>query len=326
METSTGIWTRILGICENISFWMILVATALLPILFIPSYFFPAQNARAFLFVGVAAFSLFTLLLKFIVERKITVQKSYATWIFVILALVAVVSSYFSGAFGMSFIGDGADIGTSSFLLAFAAILLAMPQFFAEKKKIFYFYFAFLLSFAILAIFHILRLALGSNFLSFGILTDPASTIAGNWNDIAVFSGVAALFSLVGIETKAFGGFMRVFLYVIFPASLILLAVVNFFIGWIILASLSFLLALYFFFSGMPQADGTVRRNIPLLPLILLAVSLGFVFAGSALGGAISSHFGIFQIEAHPLWSTTIAIAKPVVASARTAFPMSGRS
>ena len=311
METTSTIWTKIYGVLEKISFIAVLATVALLPILFLSSSYFPSQNVRALLFVGTAALCVFTLLFKFILDGKVSIQKSPATWIFVLLALFGVVSSYFSTSFGSSFIGDGAEIGTSSFLLAFAGILLAMPAFFAEKKRIFYFYFAFLFSFAALAIFQILRLVAGPSFLSFGVFTSASSSIAGNWNDVAIIAAVAALFSAIGLEIKAFGGILRGILYAVFPIALILLVVVNFSLGWIALAVLALLLSLYSYFFMTPK-EGT-GRSIPLFALILLVVSIVFVFAGTAIGGKISSVFNIFQVEAHPLWATTLSIAIPVV-------------
>lgn len=309
MENAPSMWTKIYRFFEKLSFVAIVATVALLPILFIPSYSYPAQNVRALLFVGTAVLCVFTLIFRFILERKISIQKSPATWVFVVLALFAVVSSLLSSSFGSSFVGDGAEIGTSSYLLAFAAILLAMPAFFAEKKRVFYFYFAFLFSFVVLAVFHGIRLIAGPNFLSFGILTMANATLAGNWNDVAILAGAAALFSIIGLEIKAFGGFLRGLLYAVFPLSLILLAVVNFSIGWTILTLLSLFLSIYFF--AVPK-DGT-GRSVPLFAGILLVVSVTFVLAGGLIGTKISSFFNISQVEAHPLWSTTLSVATPVL-------------
>ena len=311
---------------ERIAAAVLLLLAFLLPVFFIPSVAFPFQLSKSLLLslAVLLAFSLFV-----IARLRDGAFALPASPLFVALGAVLslfVLSGLLSGSIVPSLLGAGFEVGTAHNLLILSLLVFLVSLLFRKPEQIFNGYLAFLASFFLIAFFHLLRLALGPDFLSAGVFVETVANTIGKWNDLGIFFGAAALLSLVTVELLSLNRLFRLLLYGALGVSLFFLALVNFGTLWFVLGlfSLVFLVYLISFNSprslvGSPasapwhekeESKAAPLRRIPLPSLFVLLVSVLFILAGTTIGRSLSSAFGISQLEARPSWSATFDVAR----------------
>ncbi len=308
---------------ERIAGRILVLLVFFLPLFFIPSAVFPFQGGKT-LFVSLAVIAVFSL---FVIARlkdgEFELPQSPLLIALGVLVALSALSGFFSGSLGQSFAGRGFEVGTVANVLILSLLLFLVPLLIRSQERIFSCYLAFLSAAGFLALFHLLRFAFGPDFLSFGIFTDVAANTVGKWNDLAVFFGASALFSLVTIELISLSRFFKALILGLFIASLFFLAVINFGPVWFALGLFSLVFLVYLISFGVGEAgsppeavsgilDAPTRRprRLPIPSLSTLLVSVVFVLGGATLSAPLSSRLGISQVEARPSWSATFAVAK----------------
>lgn len=318
------------GWLENIAFIILLSVLFLLPIFFIPSASFPFQFSKMFLL------SLFVLVPfacwilarlkdgKFVLPATVIIIAAAGT------LLAAMISGLFSGAVGWSFSGQFLDLGTVGSMAVLFLLMFLVPIVFCSKDRVFYAYIVFFSAFFLIAVFQILRLIFGADFLSFGIFTDMTSNTLGKWNDLGIFFGIGAVLSLITIELISLSRFFKILSYTALVVSLFFLALVNFTPVWYILGIFSLIFLVYVIsfdksegaaaLSSVSSLDeepavSSGLRKVPLTSLVILVISLVFILGGDQIGSALANKLNITQIEARPSWAATLAVAKSVMAN-----------
>src|SRR3989344_2884708 len=302
---------------EKISFLILSVFLVILPFFFIPSRFFPYQLGKGLL-ISVAILVIFIVyLISIIKEGKITIPNNLFFLSVIIIPIVFLLSTLINGNFSRGFLGLPFEAGTTVFLLLGALLLFLTSQLFKSNEKIFYAYLAFFASFAIVALFQLIRIFAGASALSFGIFTNSASNLIGNWNDLAVFFGASTLLSIITLEMLPIDKRVRVISYFVFFLSLIFLCVVNFSTIWVILAIFAAIILIYLFlFDSKKNTSSTdfqekkPKRKISYTSILLLALSLLFIFFGTTLGDKISKTAKITNLEVRPSWTSTFQVVK----------------
>jgi len=205
-----------------------------------------------------------------------------------------------------------------------------------SRQKVFLIYSSVFLSFAIIAIYQLLRLFIGPEFLSFGIFRTTTSNLVGSWSDLAIFSGLIAIFSLITLTSLSFSASRKIALYVALVVSLFFLALVNFVSAWWIVGLFSLSIFVYSFVNrrlskrlnaGGTEGEATEKsaRNISFASLIVLVIAGVFIISSTTANRELqqnanadnrgihtylSDTFSITQIEARPNWQTTVNIGK----------------
>lgn len=311
---------------ENLALYFIVGVMFLLPIFFIPSLSVPFSFTKSLLiFVSIlAAFFLF--LISKLKRGEIVLPRNGIALVAWALPATYLISAIFSGNSGISYLGQGFEIDTFGFIAVMTLMLSIVPFLLKTKESVFRIHIALLLSFVILAMFQGLRLIFGADFLSFGIFTTATSNLLGKWNDLGIFLGLTTILSLITIEGLPLNKMSRLILFIILGASVLFLAIINFFPVWIITGLFSLGLFVYSLSkSALRSGSGgnnkseeqgvkisaNSSKSKTLVPsVVVLAVSMAFMVAGSSLGGYITSVFNISQIEARPSWQSTIDITK----------------
>ncbi len=305
---------------ERIASLLFVALAFLLPIFFVPSASFPFQFSKALLLALVVTAVFAIWIIARLKDGKFVVPNSPILASLGLVVALSALSGLFSGSIGTSLLGQGFEVGTTVNVLLVALIAFLVPVFFRTKEQIFGSYLAFLASFLLIALFHLLRLAFGPDFLSAGILTDTVSNTIGTWNDLGVFFGAAAILSLVTVEFLSLGRLFKGLIYLSLAISLFFLAIVNFSTVWFVLGlfSLIFLVYLISFGGRASRASEAAAeapamrelRKIPFPSLAVLLISVVFILAGTAIGNQISSVLHISQIEARPSWGATFDVAR----------------
>ena len=230
------------------------------------------------------------------------------------------VSALFSGNIRDSLAGNALATDTAGFYLIAALLLSVSAYLLRSKGRILEVYFAFLVSFVILALFQGARLVLGPETLSLGIFGSPLSNLLDKWNDLAIFFGLVAMFALISFEALPVHKTAQVLLSVVFLVSLFFLAAVNFTPVWIAVGLFSFAFLVYgimrgkFAPSAFPRETPRVNVGTVLTALLLLS-SIAFVAGGGRIGDLVAQRLGVTQIEARPSWQSTLLVGKEVYRS-----------
>jgi tetratricopeptide (TPR) repeat protein len=328
------------NLLERISYAIFIALAFLIPIFFVPSQSVVFQFGKNLLVI-LSVIVLFSL---WVFERfrdgRFAIPKSSILLAGFALPIVYLVSALFSKNISAGLIGQGFEFGTTISLALMFLLMFLASVFLRTKNRVFYLYLAFFSSFLVVVLYQGLRLLpfLGPSFLSFGtLIPTTASSIVGKWYDLAIFFGLGTVLSVVTLQFLTLGRVFRGMLYFIFFASLFFAIVINFYILWVFFALFGFS---FFVYTVLFNRDGiniergksvheynqAVRgfiqsKNISLLPLVLLIVSLFFVIAElpsrstQPVSDFISNVFKVQYVEVRPSWSGTAEIAKGTLSS-----------
>lgn len=316
---------------NNVGSYFFIIVAFITPLIFSisPSVSFPL--AKMIPFLAVVFFGIFLLILSSFHEGKFTVPK-HAFFIAALLVPFSyILSSLFSVDKSASLIGTGAGLATASTITALFLFMYLVSLFVRSKNKIFISYFVFILAYLLIALFHILRLFFGVDFLSFDIFTAMISNVVGRWTDIGLFSGIAILISLTSIEFLRLEKPFKILAYVVLGVSLFMLAVTNFpVLVWganaqntlslfTLIGFFALIFFVYFVSSSYDQSNKKaaeesepkkVVRKIPVASLVVLVISIIFTLGFLPLQSVVANFFKIEPVvETRLLWKPTLDLS-----------------
>lgn len=287
----------------------------LLPIFFIPGVYTSLGFTKVyFLTLGVFGAIIF-LSLSILRSGNIRVVVPPALAFYWLFTLVAIASSLLSGDVQDSLYGNSMEVHTASFLVLLGLIMTSAMSFSGSKSAVTRLFIALGAGALVLQVFHISRLVLGSDFLSFGMFTNQTSSPLGGFNDLAIFSGLVILVTLVSFQHLALNIWKKSAMVFMVLSSLVLLAVINFYTVWLIVGFLSLLMFLYLM-SKDTWLNSTDEETAPVSKLVLSMVgivcllSAAFVISGDYLGGVVSRAVDVNYLEVRPSVTATLDITK----------------
>ena len=304
------------AILDKISFGVIFIMGVLLPVFFLPINGMPLDASKGIL-VSVAVLLSFSLwLLGRLVDGAFSFPKSILFGGAALVGLSALVASAVSLAPRASFIGQGFEITTFSFTVVVFILLFLSSIFFQSREKSFYFYGGLLLSGVIVAIYQLVRLLGAGDMMTFGVFTGQVSNLVGKWNDLSIFFGAILILSMMTVELLTLGRAFNFLLYALIAVSLFFLVLINFSLGWIIVGVASLILVVYGVYANRAEPSQlspsiSIRQvKLPVLPLIMVILSVLFFLTASSLGTTLANKFNISQFEVRPSLSATFDVAK----------------
>ncbi len=308
---------------DRASTFFLLAILFLLPIFFIPSISFSFVFTKATILSLLTLVSLALWLVARLWDGRFIIPSSPMLLALALFAGLFALSSLFSGDIAFSFFGQGFEVGTAVNMLIGGALAFLVSAVFRTSEHVIKGYVAFFASFVLIALFHILRLVFGPDFLAFGLFTDTVSNTVGKLNDLGIFFGVSALFSLLTIELISLTRVFKVILWLALLTSLFFLMLVNFWLLWLILGLFSLIFLVLLLSFG--QTHTPVRRSaedeilfgephfirkVPLPSLVVLLISVVFILGGNTIGEKMGSVFTISQNEARLSWGSTVEVVK----------------
>lgn len=304
---------------KNIAQNIIAVVFGLLPLFFIPVAYAPFDYSKILLvlvgvLVAIIVFSLSVL-------RSGTIQVKAPAALLGLWGIVitAAISGLLSGDMHDSFVGNIMGVHTVAFLLLLALVATVITLFGQSKASIMRLYFLLTASALVLTLFHIVRLFFGPGVFSFGIFKGSVSTPIGGWNDLGLLFGLIILLALVALEQLPLTKWGKIVFSGAVGLSLLMLAVVNFFAIWIVLALVSLVVLMYGLTkdrfaqqSITRQAESSVSMPSIILSASVFIVSLIFIIGGSTIGTFVSNITNISYVEVRPSLEATVDIGKSV--------------
>lgn len=289
---------------------------SLLPVFFIPSVGTSLGFTKTYLIV--IGISIVSVLLTLSVLRRGLVKFTLPLpltffWIFTFLALA---SALLSGDKLDAIYGNNLEVQTAGFFVLMA-VVITVSMVVGKSKSVFAKLLVFFgLSSLVLLTIHFFRLFFGADFLSFGMFTQNTSSVIGSFNDLALFSGLVTIVSLILLQGSTLRLIGKILLTSIITLSLVILAVVNFSFVWYVLGGFSLLMLLYLLSKDTWLSDVENKTPLPIFSLSLVALvvvfSVIFSIGGNNLGAKISGATGINYLEVRPSTEATFDIVKSV--------------
>ncbi|MDO8518375.1 MAG: tetratricopeptide repeat protein [bacterium] len=237
------------------------------------------------------------------------------------LPLVYLVSWYFSASPSVGLSGFSVEADTIVFItLASLAFVLSFALFRSTSSA------RILLAgvvgvAAVVALFQYIVIVFGTSALPLAAFADRSVNLVGKWNDLGLLVGLGLLLLLVWVEFVEMPFIRRVYAGVVALLLVLLLAIVQFSLVWLLLLGSCLLLSVWSFLSkparpsgqghsGGPSKTASTKSAVPWLPLAGAAVAGLLLLWGSILGGGIASVFPVSSLEVRPSFSSTIDVVK----------------
>jgi tetratricopeptide (TPR) repeat protein len=234
----------------------------------------------------------------------------------ILLGLSYLLSSILSSSFKGTFLGVGGDVYAGIVFVFLAILSLIFAHQAVSRTKTAFVLFGVWASFVLVSLFHLVRLAVGPEFLSFSQFLTQTATPVGKWYDLALFAAFSALTALAVADSRIFVRWGKMASYIIIAFSLVLLLVIDFNLAWILLAAFS--LALFirgFVTQSYSEEVQTGKPTIPLIPLLVFVISVVGILFGGILSSSLAERVGIGYAEVRPSWSATWEVNNEVTKS-----------
>ncbi len=309
-------------VLQSISQNSVMFLFGLLPLLFLPIAYLPGDYVKTVLVIFGVCIAIVFFSLSVLRSGRVVIVGPLALLGLWLIPVSAIISALLSGDMRDSLIGDDFGVHTTLFMVLLAVVATVVSQTGQTKTSIMRLYILFTGSAIVLALFHIIRIWFGVDVFSFGVFTTLTQTPLGGWNDLALFFGLAILLSLVALEQLPLTTSGKSLFSSVIGLSLIMLAIINFFAVWIVLALVSLTVLMYSLTKDrfaektftLEGKKNSVSVQSVLVSTAVFVVSIVFIVGGSTVGGYISSITNVSYLEVRPSFSATTEIARNVYA------------
>src|SRR3989344_4075047 len=182
---------------RSLAYGVLVAVFGLLPIFFVPGVYASLGFTKTYA-VTVAMFvAVLLLALSVLRSGKMRLIIPLPLAFFWGFALTAVASALLSGDIKDALYGMVFEVHTAGFMLLMALVMTVSLVFSQSKVATRRIFMVLGGSALILQLYHLLRLVIGADFLTFGIFTSSTASTIGGFNDLALFSGLVILCVLI---------------------------------------------------------------------------------------------------------------------------------
>lgn len=294
---------------------LLILGGGLMPLLFIPSAYIPFSGGKTIIVAVLTALAVLFLVLSILREGRVALRLPLPLLGLWAVVAVAFVSAALSGDVRDAVFGQMIDSYSAGFLLLLAIIATAAFVFVESKQSVIRLYSVLIFSSIVLTIFHVARLFLGSEALSFGFFASGTASPVGSWNGLAIFYSLVILISLIALQQLPMSRAGRWIAIGVVALSLGMLAVVNFSAAWWVLALVSGVITLHQLAYNVWRQDGRQAKendsfDLVMVSILILVTSIIFLVGGATLSNAISNRLGVSFVEVRPAAAATIDLTK----------------
>lgn len=292
---------------DKIASSLLTLIVGLTPLFFIPFSGIAIETSKAyFLGFGIALVVALWAIARMI-EGKITFPRSPALFVVLLLPIIYALSAFFSPASNVSFGGVTLNTGTVFFSIISSLLCIAAAFYLNTTERINRLLKIFATIFTIGSLYQIGYIIFGSKYLNLGTFFTASANSVGKLNDLALWYTCVTITMLLISGFVPLRKFSRIGSGLIVVISLFFLAVANFSLAWILVAISSlviFVLAL----AQLRRDTELAKRHFPLMPFVVLLVSLLFILANPVVGGLLPQKLGISETEVRPSVQTTMDV------------------
>ena len=295
------------------------VVGGLLPILFVPTAYMALGYGKSLIMLVAIAAAVLFFAMAILRSGSFTLRMPAVLVAMWLVVFTTTLSAVFSSGYFDGFIGDNLGAYTVLFTGLMALVMTAMMILRGSKKAVTRLYALLIISAFAVSCFHLVRVVFGPEVLSLGLFTSATSSMVGGWNGLALFYGLAILLALVAVEQLPLVKMGKILLTIAVVLALVMLAVVNFFPVFLVLAVVSGVLLVYGLIQNswlgkqMHIGDGEADTFwSSALCVLVLVFSLVFLVGGQQLGTTIAEKTGVNFLEVRPSFSATLNIGSRV--------------
>ena len=320
---------------DNLTTTILAVLLGLIPVFFIPSAFVPPLFAKSILISTGTILALISFLVFLIKKGRLIFPRNLVTYSSIVLVLVYLVSSFFSGSMTGSFFGYGFETGTFTSILLSCLLIFLVSVSFNDSKKIFFAHTVFLsvtlFLLAVQSVFMLFGQGLTPLLLKWNFIGLFANTI-GKTGELAVFAGLGVIMSMLVLDLLKPSRVYKILLYAVLVLGLFVVAIISATTIWYLLAAISLLFFVYkvlFLNSASSkmavvssdQEDGGTKlqslpKKISIRVIFVFAIAVFFLLPiGRNISQNMSVKFGVNNFEVRPSWSATYEIYKDTLNS-----------
>lgn len=314
---------------ETFSIWALLITIIVALFIFIPSASIPFATTKTFVLAAGALITLALYILARLSRGNVILPPFMLVGALWLPAIAYGASAAFSGtSFTNALWGQGLEPDTFGFMLVVAVLGTMAALVLRRSENYRTFLRAGAWAFMALVVVETLVVIAGQIVPK---TISPAFSIVGSVSDLASLLGLGVVGVLISLRELELGQRARRALIVAGVVAVILLAVANNSLVWILLA----LVSLGLFVESVmqrggrggdadlddiavvdeePIASGDSNRSL-VLPLAMLAISIFFLIGGT-LGGALANSLKVNEINVRPSWQSTFAVGNKVISSA----------
>ncbi len=294
---------------ETISLYAFLTCVLFSPLVFFPSLYAPLDLVKTVFLSILILISAIAYVLSILKNKATLLPRSALAYVSIGIIISMLISSVLSAHFSKTFMGQGFEMGTMSFIfLMFLSSFLVNRMVMKDREVVFKIYTAILISFIVLAIFHIIRLFGGAGILSLGFLSTLTSTPLGKWYDLASLAGVAGLLSFLGMKFLPLGKNLKGILIVALVVCGSVLFVINFSLVWYALAFVLLCFGIYEYVTKTRDSMKGIMSRISIFTLILFIIAITCAWKGDVLSVSLTRSLKIEYGEAILPWQLTLDV------------------
>lgn len=313
---------------ENISILSLIITLAVAILIFIPSSSVPLITTKTFILAAGALITLALYILARLSRGNIILPPFTIVGALWLPAIAYGLSTAFSGASFTNAVW-GPSLETDTFVFMIVAACIGTLSALALRRSEHYYSFlrAGAIVFCLVAVLEMLIVIVGQ----FSSKISPAFSVIGSFNDLAFLLGLGVVCVLITFRFLELSKRAYRTLVACGIVSLVLLAIANSLIVWVLLALVSlglFVEAIMKRGSKASNVDLDEIENIAetpidveepnhslVLPLFVLAISIFFIIGGT-LGGALANSLNVNVLSVSPSWQSTFATARSVYSTA----------
>ena len=311
---------------ESWASYVLVALVFLLPIIFIPVPYLQQNAVKGYLMAfGILASAILYGVSR-IKSKSFEWIKHPLTYVGIVLALVLVVSSAWSGNFMKYFFGQGYEYFTAAFLILLL-IGSRLSALFSSRSssRALWLYAAVLGSYAFLALFQVIKLFSPSS-LSFGnIFSGATSTPIGSWFDLGIFSGIILIISAFAFIYFPMKNGTKWSVGVALAVSTFFLLLIGLPLIWLGIALVFLALAFHQFFDERKGVPFTKR--IPIIVLAAFIIVALITWKGGSITTWLDAHMNTgYTPDVLLPWQNTLDIgtgilkASPILGSGPNTF------
>ncbi|MES3031807.1 MAG: hypothetical protein V4699_01025 [Patescibacteria group bacterium] len=307
------------NIFDRLSFLSLFLVIILLPFFVLPFTNIPIEIAKGLLLVvGLAFCIIFWAIARFF-DGEINLPRSVCLLGGGGVVLVFLLSAIFSQTSQVSFFGTMLDVGSFWFIFGSFMLMFCSSIIFRTPKQAKTVLFGAILSSALVLIFQSVHLFFPEA-LSLGLLSDKTDNVLGSWNALGLFAGFSALISLLVVEFFSTTKLEKLILGALTILSIVLVAIVNFSLVWLLLGIFSLIIFVYkvSIISKEDKAEVsaiTPKKKVyfPAFSFSIIMITLLFFISGPFVGGILPNSLGIQNNDVSPSFLSTMSVTKSVL-------------
>lgn len=315
---------------DILAVWALALSAAVAALAFIPSATIPFIYSKVSIIALGGLVALVLYILARLTRGNIIVPPAALLGAFWLVPAAYLLSTLFSGVgITRGLLGTELEVDTFGFMLLLAAFASIVSLTFRRSNQYRVFFRVGSITLALVLVAQVVFLILGQ------VASDryaATANLIGSFADLGMVVGLGVTLSLLAMRFLSVSASTNKFLWVLGAVSLVVLALVNSSLIWILVSLTALGLFIEAIMRRRTQAvdedfEGVEELGDPIdssegsdmhglaAPLAVLVVSLFFLIGGGTIGSTLASAFGVSYLDVRPSWEATFGVGSHTYAS-----------